>query len=92
MRLERRHAGLALGLAALAALLLGWASGALPGGIDRAAVDAWVARAGPWGPLAVVGLMTVAIVASPISSAPIALAAGALWLPSRSLAPRAARR
>jgi uncharacterized membrane protein YdjX (TVP38/TMEM64 family) len=38
-----------------------------------------VARAGLFGPLIIVGLMTLAIVASPIPSAPIAMAAGAMF-------------
>jgi uncharacterized membrane protein YdjX (TVP38/TMEM64 family) len=38
-----------------------------------------ISRLGPFGPLALVGLMTVAIVASPVPSGPIAMAAGALY-------------
>nr|WP_286173975.1 VTT domain-containing protein [Rhodobacter sp. NTK016B] len=38
-----------------------------------------VARAGLWGPVLIVTLMTLAVVASPIPSAPIALAAGAAY-------------
>ncbi|MEN8740857.1 MAG: VTT domain-containing protein [Phaeobacter gallaeciensis] len=38
-----------------------------------------VARAGIWGPVLIVTLMTLAVVASPIPSAPIALAAGAAY-------------
>jgi len=38
-----------------------------------------VARAGIWGPVLIITLMTVAVVASPIPSAPIALAAGAAY-------------
>jgi uncharacterized membrane protein YdjX (TVP38/TMEM64 family) len=51
----------------------------LPGSVDRNAVESWVSAAGPWGPLAVVALMTVAVVASPVPSAPIALASGAAY-------------
>ena len=47
--------------------------------LDRETLEALVARAGIWGPLLIVGLMTVAVVASPIPSAPIALAAGAAY-------------
>ena len=47
--------------------------------LDRQALEAMVARAGIWGPLMVIGLMTVAVVASPIPSAPIALAANAAY-------------
>ena len=38
-----------------------------------------VARGGLWGPALIVALMTIAVVASPIPSAPIALAAGAAY-------------
>lgn len=42
-------------------------------------VSAWVNAAGAWGPTIIILLMTVAIVATPIPSAPIALAAGAAY-------------
>jgi uncharacterized membrane protein YdjX (TVP38/TMEM64 family) len=45
--------------------------------LDGARLEMLVARAGLWGPVLIVTLMTVAVVASPIPSAPIALAAGA---------------
>ena len=44
---------------------------------DGECLETLVARAGLWGPVLIVTLMTVAVVASPIPSAPIALAAGA---------------
>ena len=47
--------------------------------MDREALETLVARAGIWGPLLIIGLMTVAVVASPIPSAPIAMAAGAAY-------------
>lgn len=47
--------------------------------LDRETLEALVARAGNWGPVLIIGLMTVAVVASPIPSAPIALAAGAAY-------------
>ena len=47
--------------------------------LDGQRLEALVARAGLWGPLLIVGMMTVAVVASPIPSAPIALAAGAAY-------------
>nr|WP_239995077.1 TVP38/TMEM64 family protein [Rhodosalinus sediminis] len=59
--------------------IVAWAAGWWPTDIDRAKVETWVAAAGPWGPLAVVALMSVAVVASPIPSAPIALASGAAY-------------
>jgi uncharacterized membrane protein YdjX (TVP38/TMEM64 family) len=39
----------------------------------------WIAAYGAWGPLAVVATMTLAILVSPIPSAPIALASGAVF-------------
>ena len=47
--------------------------------MDGERLQALVARAGLWGPVLIVTLMTVAVVASPIPSAPIALAAGAAY-------------
>ena len=44
---------------------------------DRDRLQAWIDAAGIFGPLLVVTLMGLAIVASPLPSAPIALAAGA---------------
>ena len=46
---------------------------------ERAAFRAWIDGLGPLGPLAVVGTMTMAIVFTPIPSAPIALASGAAY-------------
>jgi len=53
--------------------------GALDVIADRNAFAAWIDELGPAGPLAIVGTMTLAIVFSPIPSAPIALAAGAAY-------------
>jgi uncharacterized membrane protein YdjX (TVP38/TMEM64 family) len=47
--------------------------------MDEAAVQAMIARAGPLGPVVLIGLMALAIVASPIPSGPIAIAAGAIF-------------
>src|SRR3546814_16247355 len=47
--------------------------------MDGERLDMLVARAGFWGPVVIITLMTVAVVASPIPSAPIALAAGAAY-------------
>jgi uncharacterized membrane protein YdjX (TVP38/TMEM64 family) len=47
--------------------------------LDREALEAFVSRAGFWGPVLIVALMTIAVVASPLPSAPIALAAGAIY-------------
>lgn len=67
-----------LGLSAAAAILFGpWE---LPiDDLNGARIEAWLKAAGFWGPLLIVLLMTAAIVASPIPSAPIALAAGAAY-------------
>lgn len=47
--------------------------------MDAENLELLVERAGFWGPALIVTLMTVAVVASPIPSAPIALAAGAAY-------------
>jgi uncharacterized membrane protein YdjX (TVP38/TMEM64 family) len=47
--------------------------------LDGERLETLVARAGLCGPVLIVTLMTVAVVASPIPSAPIALAAGAAY-------------
>ncbi|WP_370373569.1 TVP38/TMEM64 family protein [Henriciella pelagia] len=46
---------------------------------EREDLHRWIDAAGPLGPILVVGLVTVAIVASPLPSAPVALAAGAAY-------------
>lgn len=46
---------------------------------EQQTISKWVAEAGIWGPIIIVILMTIAVVASPIPSAPIALAAGAAY-------------
>ncbi len=46
---------------------------------DEQRLQAWLARLGWWGPLAIILLLIGAIVWSPIPSAPIALAAGAAY-------------
>lgn len=68
-------AGLLVGIVAV------WASGALDVllGVDREQIRVWIDAAGPWGPALIVLLMTVAIMATPIPSAPVALAAGAAY-------------
>ncbi|WP_336057945.1 MAG: VTT domain-containing protein [Nitratireductor rhodophyticola] len=47
--------------------------------LDGEPLETLVARAGLWGPVLIVTLMTIAVVASPIPSAPIALTAGAAY-------------
>ena len=68
----------ALLVAVLAVLFLGPATDMLEQ-LDGDRISGWVEAAGIWGPLLIVGLMTAAIVATPIPSAPIALAAGAAY-------------
>lgn len=70
----------------LAVILIGTVVLAFPDvfGIDirlpsRAEIDRWIEAAGLAGPIVIVALMTLAIVASPLPSAPIALAAGAAY-------------
>jgi len=46
---------------------------------DGTALRQWIQGLGLWGPVVIIGLMTMAIVMSPIPSAPIALAAGAAY-------------
>ncbi len=46
---------------------------------DSALLRQWFTGLGGWGPAAVIGSMTLAILVSPIPSAPIALAAGAIY-------------
>ncbi len=46
---------------------------------DTGALRQWFAELGPWGPAAVIALMMAAILFSPIPSAPIALATGAIY-------------
>lgn len=47
--------------------------------LDGAALHALIERLGIWGPVAVVVLMMLAVLVSPIPSAPIAMAAGAAY-------------
>lgn len=64
---------------AAAAFWLLEASGLLAVVLDGPALRARVEALGAWGPLLIVALMTVAVVISPIPSAPIAVAAGAAY-------------
>lgn len=47
--------------------------------VNPETIKVLVERAGLWGPVLIVCLMTIAVVASPVPSAPIALAAGAAY-------------
>ena len=80
---RRRLTGL-LGLAGVlllvaAGYLTAKAFGLWEDGAVQAFARQWVEWAGPAGPLAIIGLMTFAVVFSPLPSAPIALAAGAIY-------------
>lgn len=46
---------------------------------DGAALRQWFDGLGAWGPIAVIGAMLIAILVSPIPSAPIGIAAGAIY-------------
>jgi uncharacterized membrane protein YdjX (TVP38/TMEM64 family) len=74
---------LALGALSLACLAGAYWSlhetGAMTTILDANALHARVVQLGPWGPAAIVALMVLAILISPIPSAPIALAAGAAY-------------
>lgn len=68
--------------AVLAMAALYWwldGTGTMAAILDGRALQELVFGLGPAGPLAVIGLMTLAILISPIPSAPIALAAGAAY-------------
>lgn len=77
--MKRRAAVAAIGAAALAGAWLLWGPPDFAARFDREALDRLVAEAGVFGPLLVIGLMTIAVVASPIPSAPIAMASGAAY-------------
>ncbi|WP_249138904.1 VTT domain-containing protein [Actibacterium sp. MT2.3-13A] len=76
----RRGLLLVLALSALAGGL--WWAGLgtrLDAVLDQGTVSDWVVRSGAFGPALIILLMAVAVVASPLPSAPIALAAGAAY-------------
>lgn len=49
------------------------------GALTKEDLERWVGTLGVFGPLAIIGLMSIAVVVSPLPSAPIALASGALY-------------
>lgn len=71
--------GISVVVALVAAYWLLSKTGALESLLDTAVLMARIQALGIWGPVAVVVLMTAAIVMSPVPSAPIALAAGAAY-------------
>ena len=62
----------------VACALIAYSWSALPA-LDENAIKALIAGSGRIGPIVMIGLMTLAIVVSPIPSGPIALAAGAIF-------------
>lgn len=71
--------GLVLLVAFLATVLVLWCTGMLQALQTGDTLEQAISRLGPLGPALIIGLMTLAIVMSPIPSAPIALAAGAAY-------------
>ncbi|WP_304525924.1 TVP38/TMEM64 family protein [Halomonas sp. I5-271120] len=71
--------GMAVLTVFLATALVLWRTGMLDALLAGDTLEQAVIRLGPFGPALVVGLMMIAIVMSPIPSAPIALAAGAAF-------------
>lgn len=76
---RRLIAGFLVVVALAAAYRMLSRTGALAALADPQSLRAQVLALGPVGPLAVVGLMATAIVLNPIPSAPIAVAAGAIY-------------
>jgi len=72
-------AGVLLAVSLAGAYWLMQHSGMLASMLSADALHARVVEMGPWGPFAIVMLMMLAILVSPIPSAPIALAAGAAY-------------
>ena len=72
-------AGIAVLCVLVATYIVLQQTGALGRLLDGEALEQVVMQLGPAGPALIVGLMTIAIVISPIPSAPIALAAGAAY-------------
>ena len=73
----------AIAVFGIAALGIWWLSpstfGDLRQLLNRDALEQLVEQSGLWGPLVIIGLMILAVVASPLPSAPIAMAAGAAY-------------
>ena len=81
-RLNTHKISIAFVVLVAVGLVWAWQSGllaTLQADMSRDAIEHWVAAAGLWGPVVVILLMLLAVVASPIPSAPIALAAGAAY-------------
>ncbi len=72
-------AGIVILLALVAAYVALERTGTLDAMLDGSALRARIEQLGIWGPLAIIALMTLAVLVSPIPSAPIAMAAGAAY-------------
>lgn len=68
-----------LAIALLAGLFWLWFADPPFASLSQETIEGWVEKSGVWGPLVVVVVMTVAVVVSPLPSAPIAIAAGAAY-------------
>lgn len=77
-RLKFLAAGIVL-LSVGAVYLVLWRTGFTEILLDGAALRGLIERLGAWGPLTVIALLALAILVSPIPSAPIAIAAGAAY-------------
>ena len=75
----RLSAGVLILLALIATYLVLHETGAISTLLDGAALRKHVEQFGTWGPLAIIALMILAVLVSPIPSAPIAMAAGAAY-------------
>lgn len=78
-RIQRTVLGLGLLGVAVTAYLLMWQVGSVDEFLQKDVLMKMIQDLGLLGPVLVIGLMTVAIVLSPLPSAPIALAAGAAY-------------
>lgn len=72
-------AGIVVAVSLAGAYWLLQQSGTLAAILSADALHARIVDMGPWGPVAIIVLMMLAIMLSPIPSAPIALAAGAAY-------------
>ncbi len=82
-RARRTRLRIVLGIGAILALAAAYGAlrqtGQLDRLLDHGALQGWLTDLGPWGPILIIGSMALAIVLSPIPSAPIAMAAGAAY-------------
>lgn len=78
-RLLKLGAGALAVLALIAAYWVLRETGVLGTIVDEVQLRGWIVNLGAWGPIAVIALMMLAILVSPIPSAPIAMAAGAAY-------------